>query len=147
MWVDEQMTILEQLLDRQRLEAEEDAWTTWFKLFTERCKKTSKTIAEVHGYIKASAWLEFAYDWAQSKKPSDVQPFTKIIRRRVRRLALGNDMEALREFAEELRPLIGKAQQQAKPRLRKKPRRKKRKGLPDGKYPLPGLQPKDEEEE
>lgn len=144
-WLDDQMIILEQYLDRHRLKGQVEAWETWFRGYTERCEKSAKKIAQIHGRDKAIAWMKFAWKIGQEKKPTDVQPFTKIIRRRVRRLALGTDMEALRSFTEELRPLLGKAAEEAKPKLKKKPRKKKSKGLPKGKFPLPGIHDKKEE--
>lgn len=137
LWVNDQMQILEAYLDRYRLQVRKEAYNTWRKGFLDHILKMAKVVRMKHGAEKAKAFMEFGYDFADSKRPTDIQPFTKIIRRRIRRLSLQTDMEAMRRFSEELHPLLSKkAKEQKLVTKHKRGRPKKKKDLPKGKFPF-----------
>jgi len=138
LWIDDQMRILESYLDPHRMHIRKEAYKTWRKVFLNEVLTIAKAIRKKHGATKARAFMEFGYDYAESKEPHDIQPFTKIIRRRVRRLSLRTDMEELRKFSESLYPLLSKTakEHQPKPKRKRGRPRKKKGALPKGKVPL-----------
>lgn len=139
LWLEDQMRILEGFLDRKRMQARIEGYEAWARIFTVRIKKTHKQVYNYHGATKAKQFAEAAWTYIESRKPKDVQPFTKIIRRRIRQLSLRSDEEARRRFSEEIEILSSKLEKpEPEPPKKKRGRKKKEKGtLPVGKVPIP----------
>lgn len=138
LWLEDQMRILEGYLDHKHMNDRVEGWESWKRLLMIRVKKAYKTIFRLHGKTKAQQFANYAWDYMDSRKPKDVQPFTKIIRRRVRQLSLRTDDEARRAFSEEIKILSNKVDTEVPlPPPKKRGRKKKVKGdLPEGKVPI-----------
>lgn len=134
-WTNEQMNILREL-DKSNMVVRKSTYEVWKKYYLDRVKKAYKRVLEEHGKVKARAFLDFAYDYMQSKEPKDIQPFTKIIRGRARKLSLLMDFPAMRDFSEEMGAFLGNRPKEEPAKPVKRQRRKKSRGLPPGKSPV-----------
>jgi len=134
-WENEQMTILRTYIDKKRKEEDDEAYELWTTLYLKRVQKAHKKVLAKYGQDKARDFLEYSWTYMNEQKPADIQPFTKIIRDRIRVLTLQQNKEALEALTEELHMIISK-KLETKPKLQKRKRRKKsNKNLPPGKTP------------